>query len=110
MAEENAASADSVSSSSPSLTQGGEINPNQRLCSVLLNEFNYLPWSRVVSLAIGGRSKLGFINGSSEPPESTSPTYDAWHATDQLVMSWILNSMEPKLSELFSYSETSLLL
>ena len=110
MVEENASSADSASSSSPNLTQGGEINPNQRLCSVLLNEFNYFPWSRVVPLALGGRSKLGFINGSSEPPESTSPTYDAWHATDQLVMSWILNSMEPKLSELFSYSEISLLI
>ncbi|XP_070667448.1 uncharacterized protein [Malus domestica] len=63
-----------------------------------------------MSLALGGRSKLRFINGSSEPPESTSPTYDAWHATDQLVISWLLNSMEPKLSELFSYSESSLIL
>ncbi|XP_070672123.1 uncharacterized protein [Malus domestica] len=110
MAEENVYSADSASSSSPNLTQRVENNPNQRLCSVLLNEFNYLPWSKAVSLALGGRSKLGFINGSLKPPESTSPTYDAWHATDQLVMSWLLNSMEPKLYELFSYSESSLLL
>ena len=85
----------------------GEINPNQRLCSVLLNEFNYLPWSRAISLALGGRSKLGYVNGSIEPPEPSSTTFAAWHANDQLVMSWILNSMEPKLSELFSYSESS---
>ncbi|KAM2569134.1 hypothetical protein TB2_009277 [Malus domestica] len=110
MAKENASSADSASSSSPNLTQGVENNPNQRLCSVLLNKFNYLPWLRAVSLTLGGRSKLGFINGNSEPPESTSQTYDAWHTTDQLVMSWLLNSMEPKLSELFSYLESSLLL
>ncbi|KAM1263124.1 hypothetical protein ACFX13_028838 [Malus domestica] len=77
---------------------------------MLLNEFNYLPWSRAVSLALRERSKLGFINESSEPPESTSPTYDTWHTTDQLIMSWLLNSMEPKLSEFFSYSESSLLL
>ncbi|XP_070675786.1 uncharacterized protein [Malus domestica] len=110
MAEENVSRADSASSSSPNLTQGVENNQNQRLYSVLLNEFNYLPWSRAVSLALRGRSKLGFINGSSEPSESTSPTYDAWHTTDQLVMSWLLNSMKPKLSELFNYSEFSLLL
>ena len=110
MAEENVSSADSASSSSTNLTQRVENNPNQRLCSVLLNEFHYLPWSRAVSLALGGRSKLGFINGSSKLPESTSPTYDAWHTTDQLVMSWLLNSMEPKLSELFSYSKSSFLL
>ncbi|KAM2731872.1 hypothetical protein EV2_035484 [Malus domestica] len=82
MAEENVSSANSASSSSPNLTQGVENNPNQRLCSVLLNEFNYLPWSRAVSLTLEGRSKLGFINGSSEPPESISLTYDAWHAND----------------------------
>ncbi|XP_070667499.1 uncharacterized protein [Malus domestica] len=110
MAEENVSSADSASCSSPNLTQGVKNNPNQRLCSVLLNEFNYPPWSRAVSLALGGRSKLGFINGSSKPLESTSPTYDAWHTIDQLVMSWLLNSMEPKLSKLFSYSESSFLL
>ncbi|KAM1857263.1 hypothetical protein ACFX14_007391 [Malus domestica] len=110
MVKENVSSANSASSSSLNLTQGVENNPNQRLCSVLLNEFNYLSWSSVVSLALGGRSKLGFINGSSKPPESTSPTYNAWHSTDQLVMSWLLNSMELKLSELFNYSESSLLL
>ncbi|KAM0970698.1 hypothetical protein FF1_018738 [Malus domestica] len=34
-----------------------EINPNQRLSSILLNEFNYLPWSRAVSLALGREIK-----------------------------------------------------
>ncbi|KAB2605310.1 hypothetical protein D8674_005027 [Pyrus ussuriensis x Pyrus communis] len=80
---------------------------NPRLCSVLLNEFNYLPWSRAISLALGGRSKLGYVNGTIKPPGSSSATFDAWHSNDQLVMSWILNSMEPKLSEIFSYSDSS---
>ena len=64
-----------------------DVNPNQRLSSVLLNEFNYLPWSRAVSLALGGRSKLGFINGSIEVPDVSSPTYESWLSKDQLVMS-----------------------
>jgi hypothetical protein len=40
----------------------GEPNPHQRLGSVLLNEFNYLSWSRAVTIALGGRSKLGNVN------------------------------------------------
>ncbi|PRQ29372.1 putative gag-polypeptide of LTR copia-type [Rosa chinensis] len=60
----------SVTSSPTSEVEG---NPNQRLCSVVLNEFNYLPWSRAVTLALGGRSKLSFINGSLEAPDITSP-------------------------------------
>ncbi|KAM1374901.1 hypothetical protein ACFX2I_025402 [Malus domestica] len=85
-----------------------DVNPNQRLSSVLLNEFNYLPWSRAVSLALGGRSKLGFINGSIEVPDASSPAYESWLSKDQLVMSWLLNSMERKLAEIFSYFESSL--
>ena len=85
-----------------------EINPNQRLSSILLNEFNYLPWSRAVSLALGGRSKLGYINGVIKAPAITSLTYESWLCKDQLVMSWLLNSMERRIAEIFSYSESSM--
>ena len=56
-------------------TMEGEPNPNQRLSSVLLNEFNYLPWSRAVTIALGGRSKLGYINGHIKAPDPSSKDY-----------------------------------
>ncbi|XP_068317215.1 uncharacterized protein [Pyrus communis] len=87
-----------------------DINSNQRLSSVLLNVFNYLPWERVVSLALGGRSKLGYVNGVIPTPEITSPDYDAWLCKDQLVMSWLLNSMDSNIAEIFSYAESSMTL
>ncbi|CAB4272952.1 unnamed protein product [Prunus armeniaca] len=74
---------------------------------VLLNEFNYLPWSGAVTLALGGRSKLGFINGNFEAPDVSSPNYESWLCKDQLVMSWLLNSMEWKVAEIFSFYESS---
>ncbi|KAM2891082.1 hypothetical protein COP2_009425 [Malus domestica] len=85
-----------------------EVNTNQRLCSVLLNEFNYLPWSRAISLALGGIRKLGFVNGSVEAPYSSSLTYGAWLCKDQLVMSLLLNTMEKHVAESFSYYNSSL--
>ncbi|XP_050156356.1 uncharacterized protein LOC126630314 [Malus sylvestris] len=84
-----------------------DTNPIQRLSSVLLNEFNYLPWSRAISLALGGRGKLPFIQKDDIMPETTSPDYAAWVSQDQLIMSWLLNSMEPKMAEIFSYSVSS---
>ncbi|XP_070679193.1 uncharacterized protein [Malus domestica] len=81
-----------------------EVNTNQRLCSILLNEFNYLPWSRAVSLALGGKGKLRFVNGSVEAPDRSSSTYDAWLCKDQLVMSLLLNTMEKHVAEIFSDS------
>ncbi|XP_068309694.1 uncharacterized protein [Pyrus communis] len=41
-------------------------------------------------------------------PELTSPTYEAWLCKDQLVMSWLLNSMEWKIAEIFSYAKSSM--
>ncbi|KAI5336208.1 hypothetical protein L3X38_015474 [Prunus dulcis] len=105
MAEDNPFGSEAESFTAPySSFSKAEVNPNPRLCSVLLNEFNFLPWSRAVSLALGGRSKLGFVNGSIEAPDDLSPEYEAWLCKDQLLMSWLLNSMDPKLSEIFSFS------
>ncbi|KAM1655781.1 hypothetical protein ACFXTH_007764 [Malus domestica] len=84
-----------------------EVNTNQHMCSILLNEFNYLPWSRAVLLALGGKGKLGFVNGSMEAPDNYSSTYDAWLCKDQLVMSLLLNIMEKYVAEIFSYSNSS---
>ena len=108
MAEEDSVNIEGDNShTSPSNFLDIEVNTNQRLCSALLNEYNYLPWSRAVSLALGGKGKLGFVNGSIESPEITSPTYGAWLCKDQLVMSLFLNTMEKHVADIFSYSEFS---
>lgn len=101
---------DSSISSSISTIVSTEVegNPNLRLTSVLLNEFNYLSWSRAISLALGGKSKLGHINGSVQPLKQLTPAYEVWLAKDLLVMSWILKSMEPAIFDIFSFSESAL--
>jgi hypothetical protein len=50
---------------------------------------------------------LGFINGSTLSLDVDSPEYKIWLSKDQLVMSWILNSMKKNLAEIFSYSEST---
>jgi len=47
-----------------------------------------------MKIALGGRSKLGYVNGHIRPLDSPSQAYKAWQCKDQLVMSWLLNSME----------------
>ncbi|KAI4352450.1 hypothetical protein L6164_006700 [Bauhinia variegata] len=102
-------SSSAEATSSPGVAAGIEFesNPNQRLSSVLLNEFNYLPWSRAITLALGGRSKLSFIDDQAFIPDASSQDYATWLSKDQLVRSWILNSMDPQLAEIFSYSDSA---
>jgi len=59
------------------------------------------------SLIIQFRSKLEFINNSISSPDMDPPEYEMWLSKDQLVMSWILNSMEQNLAEIFNYSESA---
>ncbi|XP_068331447.1 uncharacterized protein [Pyrus communis] len=108
MAEEDLVNIEGdISHTSSSNFSGIEVNTNQRLCSILLNEFNYLPWSRAVSLALRGKKKLGFVNGSVEAPDISSSTYGAWLCKDPLVMSLLLNTIEKHVAEIFSYYNSS---
>ncbi|KAM2676282.1 hypothetical protein EV1_002964 [Malus domestica] len=108
MAEEDSVNIEGeISHTSPSNFSNVEANTNQRLCSILLNEFNYLLQSRAVSLALGGKGKLGFVNGSVEASYISSSTYGAWLCKDQLVMSLLLNTMEKHVAEIFSYYNSS---
>uniref|UniRef100_A0A6N2KKL2 Integrase catalytic domain-containing protein n=1 Tax=Salix viminalis TaxID=40686 RepID=A0A6N2KKL2_SALVM len=91
-----------------STTFDSDSNSSQRVTTVLLNGFNYLPWSRAITIALGGRSRLGFINGKDKAPDSNSSDFENWLAKDQMVMSWILNSMERNIAEIFSYYQSSL--
>ena len=79
-------------------------NSNQSLTSTRLNEFNYLHWSRAITLAIGGRSRLPFIK-ENKIESVKSPEYENNLCKDQQVRSWILNSMEPGIAEIFNYYE-----
>ncbi|KAM1643527.1 hypothetical protein ACFX2K_013337 [Malus domestica] len=106
MAEDNSSEAESSLATIAGFDV--EVNPNQRLNSILLNEFNYLPWAKAISLALGGRSKLGYVHGATQALAATSPTFESWLCKDQLVMSWLLNSMEHRIPEIFSYSESSM--
>jgi Integrase core domain/gag-polypeptide of LTR copia-type len=83
---------------------------NSSLTNVLLTGKNYLPWARAVTVALGGRSKLGHINGKTPKPDKGDTEIEAWQANDHLVMSWLFNSMKPEIYDIFSYSETAKIL
>lgn len=80
-------------------------DPEVKLTNVLLNDMNYLPWSRAITIALGGRAKLQHIE--DDPPKTTESTYMQWRIDDYLVMSWLFKSMDPKIYELFMHAENA---
>ncbi|GAV69994.1 UBN2_3 domain-containing protein [Cephalotus follicularis] len=80
---------------------------HNQLTSITFNGHNYLSLARAVTIALGGRSKSSHINENEIPLDFKDPKFSDWQASDNLVMSWIFNSMDPQIYEIFAYSETA---
>jgi gag-polypeptide of LTR copia-type len=86
----------------------GDSTSNQLLTNVVFNGNNYLPWARAVSIALGGKSKDGYIDGTKTAPVITEKVeYAKWKAGDLSVISAIFNTMDPKLYKIFAYTNSS---
>lgn len=60
------------------------------LFTTTLDGQNYLVWSR---------SCLLFIKARGMQPEDTDPFLPQWESENSLVMTWLLNSMQPHISK-----------
>nr|ADK92880.1 retrotransposon 4 protein [Hypericum perforatum] len=81
-----------------------EGNTGLKITTVIFYGSNYLSWSNAIDIALCGRGRIGFIDGSFPPPESTATDYAEWRMNDRLVMSWLINSIDTKLHSLFNFS------
>lgn len=50
-------------------------HPGMNLISSLLTGNNYLTWSRSVKIALGAKTKLGFIDRKCKPPDEKDAKY-----------------------------------
>ncbi|EEF29619.1 conserved hypothetical protein [Ricinus communis] len=99
--------ADSSNSSQETNHSQNNDSPGMPLISTLMNENNYIPWSRSVKLALGAKDKLGYINGEIAKPASTAKKYKMWKKTDCLVAAWILSSILKEHAEGFIYCSST---
>ncbi|VFQ68600.1 unnamed protein product [Cuscuta campestris] len=77
------------------------------LTTTKLTGTNFIPWSRSIKIALISKMKIGFINGMCRKPDTASPNCAQWERCDNMVFSWILNSIQPDLAEAFLYATSS---
>ncbi|KAF5472443.1 hypothetical protein F2P56_009162 [Juglans regia] len=73
-------------------------NPGALLVSEIFTGENYIAWSRSISIALTVKNKIAFIDGTL--PQSnlgTSQIRTAWLRANNLVLSWLMNSIAKEI-------------
>lgn len=72
-------------------------NPSFQLVSHPLDHSNYRSWSKAMTMALLGKNKFGFVDGSIPKPAADSPNFVAWQRNNNIVASWLLNSLSKEM-------------
>lgn len=83
-------------------------SPGLVLVTHQLTGDNYASWSRAMTIALSVKNKLGFIDGSLPKPEVTDVNiHNSWIRLNNMVISWILNSVSKEISASIIFSESA---
>lgn len=87
------------------------IHPNENTSLPLISEkFNgscYGEWRRSMMLALSVKNKLMFIDGSLPKPSVNDASCKAWERCNDIIISYILRSLEPNIAKSVIYLSTA---
>ncbi|KAH0715709.1 hypothetical protein KY284_008614 [Solanum tuberosum] len=82
-------------------------NPGAMLVPVQFAGIGFRSWRRSVLRSLSVKNKLGFINGDCPRPQSNDSSYRQWERCDDIVTSWILNSLSKEIADSVEYVQDS---
>ncbi|XP_074323136.1 uncharacterized protein LOC141660076 [Apium graveolens] len=73
----------------------------------LVGPDNFGSWSRSMQIALNARNKFVIVNGVFEKPSEDSSLLAQWERVNDLVITWILNSVADEISDGLNYVTTA---
>lgn len=70
---------------------------SQKLVNIIFSGRGFANWKRVMTIALSGKNKMGFVDGSLPRPTGNS-TSKAWDRVDHVVMGWIIAVLEDSIA------------
>lgn len=68
---------------------------------------NFTPWSRSIQIALNARNKFVIVNGVFEKPDVESSLYAQWARVNDIIITWILNSVADDISDSLNFVTTA---
>ena len=72
-------------------------NSIQKLVSIMFSGRGFANWKRLMTIALSGKNKIGFVDGSFSGP-SENFAAKAWDRVDHVVMGWIIAVLEDSIA------------
>uniref|UniRef100_A0A0V0GR20 Putative ovule protein n=1 Tax=Solanum chacoense TaxID=4108 RepID=A0A0V0GR20_SOLCH len=82
-------------------------SPRMLLVNTAFDGKGIAGWKRGMLIGLSAKNKAGFINSSSPQPAADSDIHKAWLRANNMVISWLLNSLPREISESVIYSSTA---
>lgn len=76
---------------------------NNKFVSIPFNGENFGKWKRSMLITLIAKNKVGFIYGTLPKPLNTSTDYKAWERCNNMVIGWILSSLDESISSSVFY-------
>ncbi|GKD58329.1 retrovirus-related pol polyprotein from transposon TNT 1-94 [Tanacetum coccineum] len=73
------------------------------ITQVQLKGETYDEWACSLRTALSARKKFGFVDGTIKQPDDKSPDLEDWWTNNSLIVSWIMNTIEPLLRSTISH-------
>lgn len=81
---------------------GSSDNPGNLITPIQLRGENYEEWARAIQIALRSKRKFAFVEGNVTKPTDSDRLED-WAAVHSMLVSWLLNTIEPALRSTISF-------
>ncbi|KAH0652481.1 hypothetical protein KY289_030159 [Solanum tuberosum] len=82
-------------------------SPGMLLVNTTFDGKSFGGWKRGMIIALTEKNKSGFVDGSTHEPVLGSDLHNVWSRANNIVISWLLNSLSREISESVIYSSTA---
>lgn len=86
------------------------LHPTDTWLKIVTNTFTsrgFKGWKRAATIALSSKNKLGFVDGSIKRPVNSNTIGKVWDIVNDIVIGWLLNSMDEKISGSVLYFKTT---
>ncbi|XP_049390256.1 uncharacterized protein LOC125854717 [Solanum stenotomum] len=98
--------ANQIDSSHPFYLHSSD-SPGMSLVNFIFDGRGFQGWRRTILIALSAKNKLGFIDGTCKIPDRSSSDYHLWSRCNDMITSWLLNSLSKDIADSVIYSQTA---